>query len=237
MTRLPSNLPEILRARGLKVVEIAGWQTRGRPASSGPFGPVGILCHHTATSKAWSDQKVINLLVGGRSDLPGPLVQLGLGRDGTVYVIASGRANHAGKAKASGSMPAGDGNTMYVGIEAFNDGVGEPWPKIQRDAYVMLCATLALDVIHCTADHVRAHRETSVTGKVDPKGIDMTDHRLAVAKKMSALAAPAGPLTRGPVIDAELERLSKAKPSAANAPKVKAAIDALRSIKPWRKTR
>ena len=55
---LPANLPTTLRARGLRVVEVDGWHGRGRPASTGGFDPVGVLCHHTATSRSSSDAAV-----------------------------------------------------------------------------------------------------------------------------------------------------------------------------------
>lgn len=163
-----TQLASVLRSAGLKVEEVPGWQTRGRPASTGNFDPVGVLCHHTATGRSTSDSAVIRLLVGGRSDLPGPLCHLGLGRDGTFYVVAAGRANHAGKAKASGTVGAGDGNELYIGIEAFNDGVGEKWAEAQYDAYVKGCAALSLEITGNSAATVRGHKETSVTGKIDP---------------------------------------------------------------------
>lgn len=193
VNRLPADLPARLRAAGLKVTEHDGWQTRGRPASTGGFAPVGVLCHHTATTKATSDAATVRLLIGGRSDLPGPLCHLGLGRDGTVHIIASGRANHAGKAKASGSVAAGDGNVLYIGIEAFNDGVGEKWPDVQYDAYVKLAAALCR-LTGNSAATVRGHKETSVTGKIDPT-FDMGAFRTRVT---DVLAAPSPPNRQEP---------------------------------------
>lgn len=186
---LPRELPALLRDAGLNVVEVDGWFGRGRPLSTGSFDPVGVLCHHTATAKTSTDKAVIDLLMRGRSDLPGPLCHLGLGRDGTVYVIASGRANHGGAAKASGTVAAGDGNALYIGIEAFNDGKGEPWPAVQYDAYVRLAAALSVEVTGNSSLTVRGHKETSVTGKVDPT-FDMTDFRDFVAADMRRLTAP-----------------------------------------------
>ena len=181
--RYLTNLADVCRAAGLNVVEVAGWQTRGRPASTGGFAPVGVLVHHTATGIRSSDADVVRLLVNGRSDLPGPLCQLGLARDGTVYVIAAGRANHAGNAKASGTVAAGDGNRLYIGVEAFNDGVGEPWPQVQYDAYVRLAAALCQGVTGNSVQTVRGHKETSVTGKIDPT-FDMDTFRANVSAAM-----------------------------------------------------
>lgn len=183
---LPVSLPGTLRAAGLTVRTSPGWEKRGRP---GAFNPVGVLCHHTATHKTSSDQAVINLLVEGRSDLPGPLCQIGLARDGTVWLIAAGRANHAGRAKASGTVAGGDGNALYIGIEAFNDGRGEPWPKAQYDAYVTLCAVLCREITGNSAQTVRGHKETSVTGKVDPT-FDMDAFRDRVAAELAPKPKP-----------------------------------------------
>lgn len=186
--RYLSDLADACRKSGLRVVEIPGWQKRGRPASAGGFDPRGILCHHTggeAEGRAYAEW----LATEGRSDLQPPLCHLSLDRAGTVYVCAAGRANHAGKAKASGPMPAGDGNQLYVGVEAQNTG-SEGWAHkattaageaiTQAEAYARLCA--ALDEHYgWHPDTTRAHRETSVTGKWDPGLLDMDDHRARIA--------------------------------------------------------
>lgn len=168
------DLATAVRTSGLKVVELPGWPTRGRPASAGGFSPRGVLCHHTGGASNSRDY-VDWMARTGRSDLPAPLCQLALDRQGVVYVCAAGRANHGGKARATGPMPAGDANYLYLGIEAMNTG-SEGWTPAQYDAYVRLCAALC-GFYGWPATHVRAHRETSVTGKWDPGGIDMDDFR------------------------------------------------------------
>jgi hypothetical protein len=234
MSKLPSNLPAILRDAGLKVKETDGWQNRGRPASTGGFDPVGVLCHHTATSKSTPNANVEKLLINGRSDLPGPLCHLGLQRDGTVVVIAAGRANHAGTAKKSGSVAAGDGNTLYIGIEAYNSGTGEPWSDAQYDAYVLLCAVLSTKITKSSVQTVRGHKETSVTGKIDPT-FPMDAFRTKVGAKMKQLtgpvAKPSKPKTsRGARIDRALSDLKKSKGSGERGELIKQAITALEKI-------
>lgn len=209
--RLPDNLPALLRGAGLKVVELDGWRTRGRPAYTGSFNPVGVLCHHTA-SRA-DGLAGTEILVRGRADLPGPLAHFGLSRDGTVYIVASGRANHAGRARSSGSVAAGDGNSLYIGIEAMNDGVGEPWPAAQMRAYETLAAVLSVHVTGNSVRTVRAHKETSVTGKIDPT-FAMGPFRRRVAKEMARLRKPAKPArprtTQGPNVDRARRSIRKA---------------------------
>src|SRR5690606_8598526 len=131
-------LPDVLRDAGLQVVEVDGWETRGRDFSE----PIrGVMVHHTATPASVSgDYPSLRIVRDGRSDLPGPLAQLGLGRSGTVYVIASGRANHAGV----GHWPGILGNADTIGIEAEHPGtISHPWPTVQLAAYYQLCAALA----------------------------------------------------------------------------------------------
>ena len=178
---LLTDLADAARSSGLEVVEIGGWETRRRPPSTGDFQPRGVLCHHTG-GPADGVEYATWLAKVGRADLPPPLCQLALGRDGTVYVCAAGRANHAGTAKASGPLPGGDGNALYIGIEAMNSG-SEGWTDLQRGAYVRLCAALCR-WYDWPASHVRGHRETSVTGKWDPGLLDMTEFRQAVADQM-----------------------------------------------------
>ncbi len=175
-----TDLATACRKSGLTVVELSGWQSRARPASTGGFYPIGILAHHTGSPSGLTDG--LNyaqwMATVGRSDLPAPLAQLGLGGDGTVYVMAAGRSNHAGTARAFGGwVGPGDANSQMLGIEAMHPGAGA-WP--QYAAYVALCAALC-DHYGWPRSHVAGHKETSVTGKVDPGGIDMGAFRADIA--------------------------------------------------------
>jgi N-acetylmuramoyl-L-alanine amidase len=124
-------LPEILEDAGLKVAEQPGWRTRGR----GDVGTIsGVMCHHTA-GPLTGVMPSLGIVTNGRSDLPGPLAQLCLGRDGTFFVVAAGRANHAGAGNWQGITT---GNSSFIGIEAENTGEtsgpkADPWPEKQLD--------------------------------------------------------------------------------------------------------
>jgi hypothetical protein len=123
-----SWLVDVLEAAGLKVAPVPGWESRGtRDVKT----TMGVICHHTAGPLA-GNMPSLDTLLQGRSDLRGPLAQLGLGRDGTWYVIAAGRANHAGAGLWQGVR---DGNDCFIGVEAENTGKGEPWPAVQMDSY------------------------------------------------------------------------------------------------------
>lgn len=163
------------KATGYPVVEVDGWQTRG----SSTFDPRGLVWHHTA-GPSTGDAPTLNLVVNGRSDLPGPLSQFVLGRSGTIYVVAAGRANHAGE----GGWRGLSGNSSVFGIEAEHVGrTGVAWPDVQLDAYLKLSAELAKRG-GFTADMVCGHKEWAPTRKVDPIDLDMNDMRRRIAQTM-----------------------------------------------------
>lgn len=168
-------LADVLRAAGCKVVELGGWENRGRP---GAFGPVqGILCHHTA-GPLTGNAPSLGTVVGGRSDLPGPLAHLHLARDGTFTVIAAGRCNHAGAGEWQGLT---SGNTSFIGVEAENAGTGaDPWPDVQMEAYARGCAAI-LDKIDADTIMCAGHKEYALPAgrKCDPS-FDMDGFRTKV---------------------------------------------------------
>ena len=206
MTML-TDLAVAARKSGLRVVEVPGWKTRGRAPMAGS-APAGIAVHHTATSaRAKGNYPTYNVILKGHGSLPGPLAHLGLGRDGTVYVFAAGRCNHAGKADERAMT-----NSYSIGIEAEHPGVG-PWPKVQYDAYVALCAALT-EHYKLPVSKVRGHKEFAVPrGRKNDPNFDMDQFRSHVralrdkpgVSAMAAMSAkPAGgnPVpsgrTRGP---------------------------------------
>ncbi|WP_280438934.1 peptidoglycan recognition protein family protein [Nocardia cyriacigeorgica] len=164
----PVWLADVLRAEGLKVIEHDGWRQRGH----GDFLDIrGVLCHHTAGGGP-NDWRIVQ---NGRPDLPGPLAQLVLERDGTYRVIAAGVCWHAGRGAWPG-WPTNNANYHVVGIEAVNDGRGQSWPDVQLDAYKRGCAAI-LRRVGLDAGRCVAHREYSTEGKIDPAGIDMAAFR------------------------------------------------------------
>lgn len=169
------KVAEELASAGIKVTFVEGWETRARP---GDFTPRGLVCHHTAGPAAGEYPSLATVRDGrgGDDPLPGPLAQFGLGRSGQVFVIAAGKANHAGPGEFRGLS----GNNSVWGIEAENTGLGQPWPDVQLDAYARLAAALARHT-GFTSDLVAAHREWTPF-KIDPAGIDMDDFRARIAQ-------------------------------------------------------
>lgn len=178
-------LPGVLRSAGLTVIEVPGWATRGRELTT----IHGVVWHHTATGPTWTDQRVTDLLRDGRPDLPGPLSQLGLDRQGRYWIVAAGRANHNGY---------GTWGNDSIGIEAYNAGDGQdPWPTAQLDAYVAGTAAV-LAHLGLPAARALAHRETDPRRKPDPVGIDMAVMRRRITTLLGPPAphTPAGPSTQ-----------------------------------------
>src|SRR5262245_54336052 len=175
-------LPEVLEDAGLKVAEQPGWRTRGR----GDIGSIkGVMCHHTAGSPN-GIMPSLGVITNGRSDLPGPLAQLGLGRDGTFFVVAAGRANHAGRGMWQGLST---GNSSFIGIEAENTGgANDPWPAVQLDAYrrgvAALLKKLGANAIMCCG-----HKEYALPqGRKPDPAFDMVQFRTQVAAIMAGTA-------------------------------------------------
>lgn len=169
-----TDLADACRKSGLPVEEVDGWRTRGHGEL---FAVNGIVCHHTATPKgAAGNYPTLRIVRDGRVGLPGPLSQLGLGRDGTVYVIAAGVAYHAGDT----FYPRQD-NWHTIGIEAEHDGVS-PWPPVQLSAYVRLVAALA-EHYGVPLSNVQGHKEVAepLGRKIDPN-FDMTEFRARVKR-------------------------------------------------------
>jgi hypothetical protein len=179
-------LAQVLLDAGLKVSETNGWKSRGR----GEMGTVkGVMCHHTATKKsAPGNMPTLQMIIDGRSDLPGPLAQLGLGRDGTFFIIAAGRCNHAGGGDWQGIKT---GNTSFIGIEAENSGLPDnPWPDVQIDAYERGVAAI-LKKIKADAIMCCGHKEYALPhGRKSDPSFEMKPFRMNVAAIMAG-AAPA----------------------------------------------
>lgn len=114
------GIADRLRRAGLAVVECDGWQSRGADTLHARGG----VDHHTAGSNN-GNAPSLSVCIHGREGLPGPLCNVLQGFDGTCYVIASGKANHAG----DGGWKGLSGNSSVYGFERENDGHSPPRPN------------------------------------------------------------------------------------------------------------
>ena len=160
-------LADAARTTGYPVAEVSGWRTRGH---GGMRVVEGVVGHHTATpASAPGDYPSLGIVTNGRSDLPGPLCNLGLGRSGMIYVVAAGCAWHAGASAWGGFY---DLNDEFLGIEAESPGDGS-WTPAQRDAYPKLVGAL-LRYMNRGTDRYAGHKDVCLPAgrKIDPVGVD-----------------------------------------------------------------
>lgn len=167
------GLADRMRAYGLRVVEVDGWPTRG----SDYFAPRGSVNHHTAGALA-GNAPSLRICIEGRPGLPGPLCNTLQARDGTIYLIAAGRANHAGTGSWQGLM----GNSTVYGHEIENVGTDvEPLTAEQ----ILIAARVHAAFLHGrpgAAAMVCQHKEWT-RRKIDAHGIDGAAFRTLVAQQ------------------------------------------------------
>ena len=85
----------------MKLVDAPNKKTTGKRTRAG--GPLGIVVHHTASSKKSKDENVIQMCIRGVNKVPGPLYNFLISGDGTVWALTNEdlKANHAGRGNNS----------------------------------------------------------------------------------------------------------------------------------------
>ncbi|MFJ9027556.1 peptidoglycan-binding protein [Streptomyces sp. NPDC102274] len=189
------RLLTVLRNEGLRVVEHRSWRTHNRN-HKGPWGPMhGVMIHHTVTS---GTEGSVELCYNGHSSLPGPLCHGVIAKDGTVYLVGNGRANHAGSGDddvlraviTESALPADneastDGNRHFYGFECENLGDGkDPWPAAQLEAIEKVSAAICR-AHGWTQRSVIGHKEWQ-PGKIDPLGFTMDSMRARIGERLAA---------------------------------------------------
>lgn len=231
------KLVDELRRRGVTVHEWSGWDGRGNEGVA-QIDPKGAILHHTATGYG---SAFAGLVSSTRPDLyGGALCNFSGNADGSVTVIASGLAWHAGAGAGPSLGPLAPYrsrmNYYTVGLE-----IVYPGDKPMTDAQMKTAKVFAKAVADLfgggNIEVVRAHAETNGNapggdGKWDPgfgpgQTIDMTKLR------REALALQGG-ISQEDELSAEAERkidlLYKAFFETENAPYKETVIDSLRAI-------
>ena len=194
-----SAFVKALRAEGLTVKQFRkNWQNHNRNSVKRP-NRHGVAVHHTADDSSRIDQTCWT----GRSDLPGPLCESVLHKDGLVVMVGYGRTNNFGMGDShtfavmtteKGTLPAKpdlsddiDFNSAVHAVEIVNLGNGkDPYPLKQQEAIVKW-VTAACRVHGWSEKSVIGHKE-GTRRKIDPS-FDMAQLRRRVKE---ALALPAG---------------------------------------------
>jgi hypothetical protein len=152
-----------LRAAGIIVHESDGCYSRGNGQTSNYCG--GTM-HHTATAFGMAP----SVLWNGRPDLPGPLCNTAGNVDSSVTLVAAHPANHAGASggRSMGPLPV----TTLFNKRVWGHEIVYPGTVPMRDAQYRTAIILARIVADVCGggniETVRAHAETSITGKWDP---------------------------------------------------------------------
>lgn len=188
------RLLQALRSEDLVVKEVRDWRHHNRN-HKGPFNNVnGVMIHHTVTS---GTDKTVRICYDGFPQLPGPLCHGVIGKDGVVYMVGNGRANHAGpgdddvlqavideKPLPQDNEANTDGNARFYGFECENLGDGnDPWPEKQLEAIEKTAAAIC-HVHHWHSGSVIGHREWQ-PGKIDPNGFTMAGMRERIDQRLA----------------------------------------------------
>jgi hypothetical protein len=181
---------QIARSKGLRVTFEPGWETRGN-GYTGRY--VGVSVHHTGTPSSVSNPfPTRRLLREGRDDLSGPLCNSAGPADGSIHVMAAHAANHAGASggRSMGPLPVTRlFNPLVWGHEIDYAGSVPMLTAQYRAAVLWSIAVLQAlrehgQISSADPQRIRAHAETSITGKWDPgdapgRTINMTAFRAA----------------------------------------------------------
>ena len=149
------------------VDEHPGWETRGRSGGVDyeQGRPWCVVWHHTASS----DQSLEDYHATGSDNAP--VCNLDIASDGRVIVIAAGPTNTNGKGRdlrtSKGTVPADSMNSYALGIEFYNNGVGQPWPQIQIDVGFAVIANIQRH-LGLTPTDLFTHYQYAPDRKVDP---------------------------------------------------------------------
>lgn len=170
-------IAEGLRKHGVVVHFAPGWDRRGNGQTSDYRG--GTM-HHTATGYGTAPA----ILINGRPDLAGPLCNSAGNADGSVTIIAAHPANHAGASggRSMGPLPVTRSFNRHVwGHEIVYPG-DKPMTPAQYRTACILGGVIAGVLRAPNPEVIRAHAETSITGKWDPgyapgRTIDMGRYR------------------------------------------------------------
>lgn len=178
------DLKRRLELAGLTVIEVAGWQTRGKD----DLNAVGAVHHHTGGAVGKTAPS-LGVVINGRSDLPGPLCNVYGARtdDLAVHLVAAGKANHAG----AGGWHGHSGNASVYGLEEeHSGGPNEPVAEKRIDRMARVHAAFAFG--RFTADEVCQHREWAPGRKPDFTAhfIDADDFRRRVADHLLRMEDP-----------------------------------------------
>ena len=179
---LAARLERAVKNAGVKYKKVSGWASRGH----GTMGSIqSVICHHTAGPKSGNSPS-LNVVAYGRPGLSGPLAQLFLARDGTVYLVAAGISYHAGRVSSNRYA-----NSHAIGIEAEATGL-DSWPAHQIEEYAKLCKALCKE-FGLSVSRVQGHKEVAVPrGRKPDPNFNMSQFRKKVGGAKCGVSSGGG---------------------------------------------
>lgn len=216
------SLPSVLRAAGVRIELWPGYETRSR--STGGFEALlGIGHHHDAIPATVSEDARSRSGWDRESNTNRPVGNVRIKRDGTWVIGSLMATNTQGRGvdlhMSKGVIPENRANLYMFSIEPSNDGIGQPWPKVQTDSLLTGTAAICNAYALQPSDNL-AHFETAPGRKADPAGpseftvgqnrmwpMDVFRARLAV--RMNQLQSQGDEMTQQQyaALDAKLEAL------------------------------
>lgn len=187
-----TSIAQRCRDAGLRVIEVAGWQRRGRPYD---FRPRGSVNHHTAGGANGKTPSLNGVINGFAGSAPGPLANALQSRepDGNdiIYVVAAGVSNHAGR----GGWRGLSGNSSVFGLEIEHVGT-VPLPEGRQRIAARFHAAMAKG--RWGPEMVCQHREWNPANKIDAATrVDPGQFRTWVAEALR-LPVPKPPENKPP---------------------------------------
>lgn len=174
------DLPRFLAKWNVPTLLVPGWESRAR--GSGGFNTMsGVSIHHTASSvrAALGTSLTYANEVSPNAPIANGLISRT--KDGPVFAMcAAGATNTSGRGgprmSSRGPISRDTANSNTFGIEAENNGRGEPWADEVCDLYVLACAAVLEWATESTPGgrlgpgDVFAHHEWAPGRKIDPAG-------------------------------------------------------------------
>jgi hypothetical protein len=174
MSRMLTDMADVLRRAGCHVVEMENWKERSRLSSRQEYAddrPWCIMWHHTASNGSGEADARYCTHVSPIA----PVVNIVIGRSAVVYVCAAGPTNTNGKGNAlafsKGTVPKDSMNTFALAIEISNDGIGMQYPQVQIDCCFIVSNALTA-AYGLETDDVAGHADYSPGRKIDPATAD-----------------------------------------------------------------
>ena len=151
------NLPVLLSALKAPFEEVEGWKSRTIDQNA-TWDCEWVVNHHTANPTAHAHESLNWLVQGGLPGVRAPYAHALVGREPKIFLIAAGRANHAGRGGPFRSVPKDSMNAYGYGIEVEAPGRALDFAPGQFEVMCKLNAAV-LWIVGRDVDRVIRHKD------------------------------------------------------------------------------